>query len=140
MLRITLHLIDEILNCLAPEGSEREKWKDEGAKRLRSAAIMDITEYGRPVHAEMEAILSAGRVGASARGSTLYSTTFPCHNCAKHLIAAGVARVVYVEPYPKSRTVDLYGESVHLGPVAACDDRVAFEAFEGVGPCRFVDL
>src|SRR5690606_35549781 len=46
-------IIDEILNCLAPEGSAREKWKDEGAKRLRSAAIMDITEYGRPVHAEM---------------------------------------------------------------------------------------
>lgn len=70
----------------------------------------------------------------------LYSTTFPCHNCAKHIIGAGIARVVYVEPYPKSRTASFYADSIHLGPVSACDERVAFEAFEGVGPRRFVDL
>ncbi|MDN3612645.1 hypothetical protein QWZ16_23945 [Vibrio ostreicida] len=26
---------------------------------------------------------------------------FPCHNCAKHIVASGIKRVVYVEPYPK---------------------------------------
>jgi hypothetical protein len=100
---------------------------------------MDITEYGRPVHAEMEALLSCGRSGVSSRGATLYSTTFPCHNCAKHILAAGVARVVYVEPYPKSKTATFYGDSVVLGPSNG-DGRVGFEAFEGVGARRFFDL
>jgi hypothetical protein len=101
---------------------------------------MDITEYGRPVHAEMEALLSCGRCGATARGGTLYSTTFPCHNCAKHALASGIRRVVYVEPYPKSKTTTLYKDSITLGAAKAGDERVAFEAFEGVGPRRFFDL
>lgn len=133
-------IIDDILTRLRPDGYDEDEWKRRGIERLLSATIMDITEYGRPVHAEMEAILAAGRSGVGARGATLYSTTFPCHNCAKHIIGAGIARVVYVEPYPKSRTASFYGDSIHLGPVSACDERVAFEAFEGVGPRRFVDL
>lgn len=51
-------------------------------------------KYELVVHAEMNAILQAGRV---ARGGTLYVYGFkaaPCRNCTKHLIAAGVIRVV----------------------------------------------
>ena len=63
------------------------------------------------VHAEMEALLSCARSGVSPVGGTLYSTTFPCHNCAKHIVAAGLRRVVYVEPYPKSRAVEFFNRS-----------------------------
>ena len=42
----------------------------------------------------------------------MYVTTFPCHNCAKHIIAAGLERVVYLEPYPKSRAKTLYDEDI----------------------------
>src|SRR5439155_301649 len=66
---------------------------------LEKSAVADITEFGRAVHAEMEALLSCARNGISPRDGTLYSTTFPCHNCAKHIAAAGIARVVFVEPY-----------------------------------------
>src|ERR1035441_2134326 len=70
---------------------------------LNDSRIADLTEYGRIVHAEMEALLSCGRNGVSTTGATLYSTTFPCHNCAKHIIAAGIKRVVFIEPYLKSK-------------------------------------
>lgn len=46
------------------------------------------------VHAEVNAILDAGR---DARGATLYMFGFnsaPCDNCTKHAIAAGIKRVV----------------------------------------------
>jgi dCMP deaminase len=51
-------------------------------------------KYELVVHAEMNAILQAGR---DAKGSVLYLFGYkapPCRNCTKHLIAAGVVRVV----------------------------------------------
>ncbi|MCP2807341.1 deaminase, partial [Salmonella enterica subsp. enterica serovar Typhimurium] len=74
----------------------------EGLKLLKDTGLLGITEYGRAVHAEMEALLSAARNGIAIRGGTLYTTTYPCHNCAKHIVAAGIKKVKFVEPYPKS--------------------------------------
>ena len=91
----------------------------------------------------MEALLSCGRAGIPTSGAILYCTTFPCHNCAKHIIAAGIERVVYVEPYPKSRALDFHSESIHLKTQPEEKDDpslVTFEPFIGVGPRRFLDL
>lgn len=113
------------------------------ATRLREALgasrIGDITEYGRMVHAEMESLMSCARSQVSARGATLYCTTFPCHNCAKHIVAAGIKRVVFVEPYPKSKAAEFHDDSISLG-FSDDDDKVHLEPFVGVGPRRFFDL
>src|SRR5262249_33716330 len=109
-----------------------------GIELFQNTLLLDITEYGRPVHAEMEALSSCGRVGVSPRGGALYSTTFPCHNCAKHIVDAGIERVVYVEPYPKSRAREPYPDLINVeDPVA---NKVSFEPFVGIGPRRFFDL
>lgn len=50
------------------------------------------------MHAEDGAIRGAG--GRDLRGCTLYTTTFPCFNCAKAITHAGIQRIVYIEPYP----------------------------------------
>ena len=110
---------------------------------LEHSPIQDITEYARVVHAEMTALLTCARNGASCRKATLYVTTFPCHNCAKHIIAAGVERVVYVEPYPKSKALEFHKDSAIEGFASERDKkefRVIFEPFVGVGPRRFYDL
>jgi deoxycytidylate deaminase len=106
---------------------------------LEESRLADITEYGRMVHAEMEALLSLARNNVSSRGATLYCTTFPCHNCAKHIVAAGITQVVYIEPYPKSKAAEFHSDSVRLG-FAADASTVLFEPFVGVGPRRFFDL
>ena len=115
-----------------------------GKNLLKDTGILDITEYGRAVHAEMEALLSCGRSGAVARGGTLYSTTFPCHNCAKHIVAAGISRVVFVEPYPKSLALNLHSDAIYLVHESEDDnnkkEKVSFEPFVGIGPRRFLDL
>jgi hypothetical protein len=49
-------------------------------------------------------------------------------------------RVVYVEPYPKSRTGKLYDVSVRFSAGGEPDERVLFEPFKGIGPRRFFDL
>lgn len=109
---------------------------------LHDSPLDNITEYGRVVHAEMEALMFCARNNVSCRGTTLYCTTFPCHNCAKHIIAAGIARVVYVEPYPKSKALEFHPDSAFLGFKRAepKSKMVAFEPFVGVGSRRFFDL
>ncbi|MCA9219799.1 MAG: dCMP deaminase family protein, partial [Planctomycetales bacterium] len=114
---------------------------DQLSERIGRGRIRDLTEYGRVVHAEMEALLSCGRIGHSTVGTTLYCTTFPCHNCAKHIIAAGVDRVVYIEPYPKSKAIEFHSESIVWGVEKENDDvRVLFQPFVGIGPRRYFDL
>ena len=103
----------------------------ETRQKLKESGLFDLTEYGRAVHAEMEALLSCARVGVSVVGGVLYCTTYPCHNCAKHIIAAGIERVVFVEPYPKSRATRLHGDEIAKG-------RVALTPFVGIGPRKYV--
>jgi deoxycytidylate deaminase len=106
-----------------------------------AAAIKDITEFGRCVHAEMDAITTCARVGTSIAGGTLFTTTFPCHNCTRHIIASGISRVVYIEPYPKSQAGSLHGDAICVGPCGKGEcGKIPFEAFVGIGPRRFFDL
>ena len=50
------------------------------------------------IHAEERAIRSLG--GRSAERGILYTTTYPCFQCARYIVDAGIKRVVYVEAYP----------------------------------------
>ena len=110
-------------------------------KPLADTAISKLLEFGRIVHAEMAAICDAAMRGVSIRHGTLYSTTFPCHMCARHIIAAGIARVVYIEPYPKSRAKKLYKRAIQVDHDREADnDAVKFDAFVGIAPSRFLDL
>ena len=53
----------------------------------------------RTIHAEMNAIIQAALHGVSTKGSTCYVTHFPCINCTKALINAGITRLVYSTAY-----------------------------------------
>lgn len=137
-------LIKEIIDKMSSILDKTQETRLE--KTLKNSLISDLTEFGRVVHAEMEAILACGRNGIPTKDTILYCTTFPCHNCAKHIVASGVKRVIYVEPYPKSKALELHNDSIML--VSELDDnkdnkeqdKVLFEPFIGVGPRRFLDL
>ncbi len=116
-----------------------EEHKESLRKILKNSRLKDITEYGRVVHAEMEALLSCTRAGNATEGATLYSTTFPCHNCAKHIVAAAIRRVVYIEPYPKSKALEFHSDSIALD-CNESDKFVVFEPFVGVGPRNFINF
>lgn len=131
-------ILEDIVSCLGVQPEDKEEY----IKKLNKSRIMDLTEYGRAVHAEMESMLQASRNGVSIRGATLYTTTYPCHNCAKHIVAAGIKEVVYIEPYPKS-----YANTMHSDSIIDDSDRsdtsgekVNFRQFVGVGPRHFIDL
>lgn len=106
---------------------------------LRDAQLMDLLEFGRMIHAEMSAICDAARLGRAIQGATLYCTTFPCHLCAKHIVASGIKRVVYIEPYPKSYAEQLHGDAIEVERRQS-HDKVTFEPFIGVSPFRYREL
>lgn len=62
----------------------------------------------RAVHAEVNAVIQAALHGVSTLGSTLYCTSQPCHGCTKVLLNAGVAAVVYADPYQDARADALW--------------------------------
>lgn len=50
------------------------------------------------IHAEERAILNAA--GRNIKGTTIYTSTFPCFLCSEKIAHAGIAEVVFTEPYP----------------------------------------
>jgi len=144
--RIVKNALEAIKKAWEIKKDEMPEWGEEVETLLKNAlassTIDDITEYGRVVHAEMNALLTCARNNISCKRADLYSTTFPCHNCAKHIIAAGITRVVYVEPYPKSKALEFHEDSAFAGfrERQPENTHVAFEPFVGVGPRRFFDL
>ncbi len=109
------------------------------SKQIRGSAFLNLIEYGREVHAEMSALMSALRIGISVKGCTMYCTTFPCHICAKHIIASGISKLVYIEPYPKSLAKELYYDSITVDE-DIIRDKVQFNPFIGVSPRRHMEL
>ena len=105
---------------------------------LHNAQIMNLLEFGRIVHAEMAAITDAAHRGISVKGATLFCTTFPCHMCARLIIASGVKAVIFIEPYPKSKTKDLYSDSVEVDELTDNPKKVNFKAFVGISPNRYI--
>lgn len=68
-------------------------------------------ELCRAVHAEQNAIIQAALHGISIEGATLYCTHQPCVLCAKMMINARVARVVYRESYPDGTALEFLSQA-----------------------------
>jgi deoxycytidylate deaminase len=127
-------LIDKYKN-LSPERLSYQALEAKGAP-LRGSMISDVIEYGRMVHAEMNAITDAARTRKSTQDTTLYCTTMPCHLCTKLVIASGIKRVVYVQPYSKSLVDELFSDSVAIDQ-GLQPNKVTFETLKGVTPNGF---
>lgn len=52
------------------------------------------TKYMYVCHAELNAILNTA--GGSVRGARIYTTLFPCNECAKAIIQSGISEIIYL--------------------------------------------
>lgn len=122
----------ELLQAHVTEASVIDALKKTDAKAL--------IEYSRAVHAEMDAITSVARTakGSLLRG-TIFTTTYPCHSCARHIVASGLTRVVYIEPYPKSLAGELHSDSVSEVEAEA-GSKVVFLQYSGIAPKNVLKL
>jgi deoxycytidylate deaminase/dephospho-CoA kinase len=75
------------------------------------------------IHAEVWALLAAGE---RARRGTLFTTTFPCFQCAEKITQAGITTIVFTEAYPDPYSA----ERLKLA-------KIDLEQFEGVRSSSF---
>lgn len=61
----------------------------------RGIAVSDEDRYYVIEHAERAAIYKAMAAGANLDGATIYCTRFPCSDCARAIIWAGIKRAVF---------------------------------------------
>lgn len=149
-----LKLLEEVLQSLRDAGWLNQKYCSASPWDLVQQAIggekpplskkllvRNVIEYGRAVHAEMAAIDDAARRGVAAAGCTMYVTTYPCHLCARHIIAAGIRDVRYIEPYPRSLAADFYPDSIVDEPFGTAEPQKAgFSPFLGIAPSQYLRL
>ncbi|GAA2683009.1 MULTISPECIES: deaminase [Actinosynnema] len=95
------------------------------------APAQSFESLGRVVHAEMAALVCAARSGVPVAGLTMFVTAQPCRQCLRHLVCAGLARVVHLGPAQEA------APWFHADSVTVREDeagRMPLTPFTGVGP------
>lgn len=75
-------------NCVT-NGCRRKMLYGEASKNHRLPSDCDS------IHSEIDAIGKCAKSGLKTNGATIYVTRYPCENCARAIVAAGIKRVVY---------------------------------------------
>ena len=123
------------LKGVLPEGSEQAARE----KLRKNSKLGGLIEFSRAIHAEMHAILSAGRTsGDKLVDGKIFVTTYPCHSCARHIIAAGIKEVYFIEPYRKSLATKLHGDAI--SELELDSQKVRLLAYDGVAPSKYLAL
>lgn len=118
--------------------------KDEVMQHLhniirKSTKVKDLIEFSRSVHAEMHAIITGSQLsGAKMVNGKLFCTTYPCHNCARHIIVAGIKEIYYIEPYVKSLCITLHSDAITENEQD--NTKVRILVYDGVAPRRFLEF
>jgi len=107
-------IVEDLLSAISKIKELTSSEREQVSALFRSGRIGELLEFSRAVHAEMDAILTAGRKAITTIGTRLFVTTFPCHFCARHIVSAGIDEVQYIEPYPKSHALRLHADSVQI--------------------------
>lgn len=132
-------LADALLESLGTELISEDKFTDAKKKILGDKKLQGLIEFSRAIHAEMHAMINAMKIaGNRLQGGSLFVTTYPCHGCARHIIASGISTVYYIEPYRKSLATKLHGDAITENESEA--NLVRLLPFEGVAPSRYLSI
>lgn len=82
----------------------RNKLKQELGVKFLPPSIKALDKC-RALHAEEVVILRTPQFLINE--STLYTTTFPCLQCAKRILHVGIREVIYIDPYPEEEAIKL---------------------------------
>jgi len=130
---------EEIIQELIEKKLIQQSDKSTAIEVLKGSRVKDLLEFSRAVHAEMHAIISAGDLGrGSLKRHKLYCTTYPCHSCARHIVAAGITEVFFIQPYTKSLATRLHKDSITDSEEAS--GKVRLIPFNGIAPNRYRSL
>lgn len=72
------------------------------------------TKYPYVIHAEANALINYHGLGADLVGATLYTTLYPCNDCAKLIIQSGINEVCYLRKPIDFSTNQIFQAAVRL--------------------------
>lgn len=117
--------------------NSKSKFLEDIEEIIRGSRFKSIIEYSRSIHAEMHAIVIGSQMtGKKMVGGDLYCTTYPCHNCARHIVLAGIKNIYYIEPYKKSLCITLHHDS--LTESESDEGKVRILMYDGVAPRSYL--
>lgn len=64
------------------------------------------------IHAEQNAIIDCAKRGVSCDECQAYITHYPCLNCAKILLSAGIKEIYYINDYNNDKLVNIFCEQM----------------------------
>lgn len=104
---------------------------------VKNSKVSDLIEFSRSIHAEAHAILTGAQLGGERMiGGKIFCTTYPCHSCARQIVAAGITEVYYIEPYRKSLATRLHSDSITEEESDVSKVRIL--PYDGVAPTRYL--
>ncbi len=134
-------ITNELVEHLIKKKILNEEARDIAIKELRKAEnrLQNLSEFSRVVHAEMHAIIIGSQnSGDKMIGGKLYSILYPCHNCARHIVLAGIKEVYYIEPYNKSLCIELHEDSIT--ETEGDSNKVKMLMYDGVSPNKYLQF
>lgn len=138
-------VVDDIVNSILQDSQLEDVKKISDVENrlknilLKNTKVKDLIEFSRSVHAEMHAIIQGAiSTGDKLLNSKLFCTTYPCHNCARHIVASGIKEVYYIEPYVKSLCLTLHEDT--MTERDDINDKVKLLIFDGISPNRYLSF
>jgi len=130
-------IIEQIVDELRSKDIITAANKSKAVDAIKTSKIKDLIEFSRSVHAEMQAIIQGSQTaGERVKEGKLFTTTYPCHSCARHIILAGIKEVFYIEPYRKSLATKLHEDAITESEAETRKVRIL--PFDGVSPTRYL--
>jgi len=89
-----------------------------GAKHCDEIGHLMVEEHCiRTVHAEINALAQCAKYGIACEGAIAYINTFPCFDCFKALINAGITEIYYSSEYESEgkNNVKEFAQTLHIG-------------------------
>jgi deoxycytidylate deaminase len=118
---------------------DAQKREDAIQQVIKNSKLKNLIEFSRSIHAEMHAIILGSQLaGERVKNGKLFCTTYPCHSCARHIVAAGIKEVYYIEPYRKSLATKLHGDSISESETDF--EKVRLLPYDGVAPTKYLKL
>jgi deoxycytidylate deaminase len=130
-------LAKELFEALVKNKIITDENRDVFIESVRKTKLQALLEFSRSIHAELHSLLCAIRSeGERVTRGKLFVTTYPCHACARHIIAAGISEVYYIEPYRKSLAIKLHKDAITENEQES--GKVKILPYSGVSPSKYL--
>ena len=98
---------------VSPEGDNILAYGLNGSPKGMDNCCEDSNGLTKPttIHAELNAIAKAAKLGHSTKNSILFVTLAPCVNCAVLLLQSGISKIYYSQYYKDATGLELLASS-----------------------------